>query len=86
MIAGEVTLQNEPIGRHNPHHALDFTTLNSSATPAVAYATVATIARALFGRYPMNLSVGYPRTKKDTCAPKTRSAIPNWSADDMMEG
>jgi hypothetical protein len=26
-MTGEVILQNEPIGKHDPHHALDFTIL-----------------------------------------------------------
>lgn len=60
-MINEVALQNKPIGRHNPHHALDFTALNNSAAPAFPYTTAATIARTSFGRYPVGLSVGCPR-------------------------
>ena len=55
---GKVALQNEPIGKHDPHQALDVITLNDSATPAVAYTTVVMIARVLFGRYPVGFSAG----------------------------
>ena len=51
MIGQVFRLQNAPIGKHNPHQALDFMTLNNRAAPIVAYMTAAMIDRASFGRY-----------------------------------
>ena len=51
-MVGEVALQNEPIGRHNPHHALDLIARKNSADPIVPYTAATTIASTLLGRYP----------------------------------
>jgi len=52
--------QNEPIGRHNAHHVLDVTALNSNAAPIVIYTTAPASARDLLGTYPVRLSVACP--------------------------
>jgi hypothetical protein len=60
-VVCEGVSQAAPIGRHNAHHAFDFTTLSISAVPTNPYTVAAAMASALLGLYPRSLSMACPQ-------------------------